>query len=282
MQKLQNKLKDAFIISRPRFWMYLIGPYIVGYVGSINTVADFFRLEFWLYFIYFSIPANFFLYAINDLADQDTDTYNEKKDNYEQRINTGHFALIRMGIIFHTVFTIILLFTPINIWAKAYLSLLWLLSVMYSCKPFRFKALPFIDSVSNVLYILPGLFAVVLNDKNLLLWLVLSCWMWASAMHLFSAIPDIDADKKAKLTTTAVLLGYKKSLLLCAFLWTCAPLLVLMETGIVEVLPFLLYGVISLYLLFNKRMVMKVYTYFPYINVFMGFYLFWLIYFIKF
>ena len=39
-------------------------------------------------------------------------------------------------------------------------------------------------------------------------------------MHLFSAIPDIECDRAAGITTTAVFLGRKRSLLLCLAFWT--------------------------------------------------------------
>lgn len=80
-------IKELLKISRPRFWLYLAGTYAVGYSFGITNITDFYNPQFFLYLLYFFIPANFFLYGVNDLFDSDTDKHNPKKSKKEHRAN---------------------------------------------------------------------------------------------------------------------------------------------------------------------------------------------------
>jgi 4-hydroxybenzoate polyprenyltransferase len=77
-------LKFILKLSRPRFWLYLGGTYLVGYAAGITTYHEFLRPTFWVHFLFFLIPANIFLYGINDYYDEDTDQFNTKKQTHEQ------------------------------------------------------------------------------------------------------------------------------------------------------------------------------------------------------
>ena len=68
---LSNHLQLAWSISRPRFWLYLGGTYLVGYSAGIQQLTDFSTPIFWLYLLFFLLIANVFLYGINDYADED-------------------------------------------------------------------------------------------------------------------------------------------------------------------------------------------------------------------
>ena len=74
------------IISRFRFWIYTGGTYVVGYALGFSVFADFFRPDYYLYLLYFFIPANIFIYGVNDYWDRETDILNPKKDHKEYRI----------------------------------------------------------------------------------------------------------------------------------------------------------------------------------------------------
>ena len=72
-----------------------------------------------------------------------------------------------------------------------------------------------------MLYVMPGILAYYMASGGLpSLWLVVAGFLHIAAMHLFSAIPDMDCDSKAGITTTAVLLGERPSLLLCLAFWS--------------------------------------------------------------
>ena len=71
------------------------------------------------------------------------------------------------------------------------------LSYFYSAKPIRFKDKPFLDFSSNYLYVMPGIFGFYLVSGSMpALIILVGAYMHISAMHIFSAIPDIEFDKK--------------------------------------------------------------------------------------
>ncbi|MFM7089057.1 MAG: UbiA family prenyltransferase, partial [Candidatus Paceibacterota bacterium] len=152
-----------------------------------------------------------------------------------------------------------------------------LLSLGYSLPPTRLKAKPFVDFLSNILYVLPGFIGFMFyQDVQPSVWIFLAASFWAFAMHLFSAIPDIEPDKKAGLVTTAVFLGHRGSLFLTLCLWAvsfwCA-----FYSGALGVLVyvFLIYPILPIVLLVRKNInIERVYWAYPYINAVLGFLLF--------
>ena len=198
-------------ISRPRFWTYLVGPWAVGMVTAANEFSDFAHVLFWAGMVFFLWPANFFLYGLNDFADRDTDQWNPKKGNYEglyvsdkDRTVLGICgAVLLLSFVFGCMLP--------NRAAQMVLFLWLLLSSFYSLRPLRLKSRLFLDSFSNVLYILPGVIVYLAYKplSDLSLPLIIGAWTWAMGMHLFSALPDIAADRNANVKTTAVWLGHK-------------------------------------------------------------------------
>ncbi|MDR9445584.1 MAG: UbiA family prenyltransferase [Haloquadratum sp.] len=98
-----------------------------------------------------------------------------------------------------------------------------LLAWQYSAPPGRFKTTVVADSVSNGLYILPGV-AVYAQLSGALppAAAIVGAWLWSMAMHTYSAIPDIGPDRTAGITTTATWLGRRRTLWYCGVVWTLA------------------------------------------------------------
>jgi len=95
------------------------------------------------------------------------------------------------------------------------------LSYFYSAGPTRFKQRPLLDSASNILYALPGVFSYYWVSGTLPPTPVLAAaFMHTFSMHLFSAVPDIAYNTETGIRTTAVVLGRRASLALCFTLWT--------------------------------------------------------------
>lgn len=266
-------------VSRPRFWVYLLGPYLVASVIAFNKdpIAMFLNAEFWVWFVYFLIPANFLIYGVNDLADQDTDKFNSKKDSYEVKFEQNK---LKYFIWIFAITNIPFLFLTNN--AASFVALLafYFFGVFYSLEPIRAKSKPIIDSIFNVLYILPGLFGYLnfnsghLADINV--WLFLAATFWCMAMHTFSAIPDIEADKKAGLNTTAVLLKSKGALVYCGGLYLACGLIASYYVSAVFLLFALVYLGVIIYSYNNLDAIFKVYKIMPIINMCIGFCIFWI------
>jgi len=271
----------ALRISRPRFWLYLGGTYLLGYSIGVSTLIQFLNPFFALQLFFFMFPANVFLYGVNDYYDEDTDIFNPKKDDKEYRVTSKDRRNLLALILVSFLFGVILMLLQPDIIAMALFGLFLLLSFLYSAKPIRFKARPFLDFISNFLYVVPAIIAFY--QLRFLIPPILplfAAFMWTSAMHLFSAVPDIEADKQAGITTTAVLIGAIPSLILCFVFWlTFAVILVFfVPWNVPWSLLMFVYPIIPLYLLLRRNAdIQKVYWLYPYWNAIFGLLLFFTI-----
>ncbi|MFX0077693.1 MAG: prenyltransferase [Candidatus Hermodarchaeota archaeon] len=278
---LSSITRLAFRISRPRFWLYLGGTYLIGFAIGLTTVSQFLSPFFAFHLLFFIFPANIFLYGVNDYYDEDTDIFNPKKDDKEYRVTVKDKRNLKLLILISFIYGLILIiFQPDNI-ARILFSIFLLLSFLYSAKPIRFKARPFIDFLSNFLYVIPAILAFY--QLRLFLPPVLplfAAFMWTSAMHLFSAVPDIEADKQANITTTAVLIGAIPSLVLCFAFWLTFAIILVVITPWNAPWNFLMfvYPLIPLYLLLRRNAnIERTYWLFPYWNAIFGLILFFTI-----
>ncbi|MFN0139041.1 MAG: prenyltransferase [Pyrinomonadaceae bacterium] len=273
MQHLRFLLK----VSRPRFWFYVFGPYIVGLAAGANAAADLANWQSVLFATYFVFPANLLIYGINDIFDYETDKRNEKKSGYETLVTPER----RKTLVFWILATNLPFIVAAIIFAST--ALPWLagfifFSVFYSAPPIRAKTKPFLDSAFNVLYVMPGLFAYSLVSGEFPpLMVVIAGACWTAAMHAYSAIPDIDADKQAGLKTIATVCGPLLTLAICAGLYAMSAILSAEYLGFVSIsLGFayvflMLASVVS----FKNGNLFRLYRAFPLINVVAGFVIFW-------
>lgn len=209
-------------ISRPRFWFYLAGPVVVGVAYGAATPTELFSPFAVALFVYFLLPANVFLYGVNDVFDRDIDEHNPKKDQREVRYRGDE--LIPVAVVISGVTG--LAFLPLLPVAGAVTMVAFLaLAAEYSAPPLRFKTTPGLDSLSNGLYILPGVVAyTALAGALPPLAALAGAWLWAMAMHTFSAIPDIQPDQEAGIRTTATTLGERGTYAYCGAVWGLAAL----------------------------------------------------------
>ncbi len=258
-------------LSRPRFWMYLAGPFLLGYLAGQSAPRTLLTLGFWLPFLYFLVPANVFLYGINDLFDTDTDHLNPKKDAQEHRLaERQRGILIALLIAVGVLDVIFIAALPIPIWPL--FALFLLLSAFYSAPPIRLKGRAFFNSYSNVLYVLPGFLGYFLTAQRLPpLLIMVGAACWAAGMHAYSAIPDIVPDQNAGIRTVAVALGERRALLFVLANWLIFALLSVGVLG-TPALLMLIYPLIPLALyLRSEWSVARAYWWFPVVNALIGF-----------
>jgi 4-hydroxybenzoate polyprenyltransferase len=269
---LREYLELALKVSRPRFWFYLLGPFTVGCIWGADRYLDLLNPAFFVYFLYFLFPANVLLYGVNDLYDYETDLLNPKKDAREYRVKESEREKLLRLLLF--VLALSLALVPLqasNGERIAFLGFLFL-GVSYSAPPLRFKSRLLLDSASNFLYALPGVFAYyqvagVFPPAPVLL----AAFAHTFAMHLFSAVPDVPFDASTGVRTTAVLLGERASLLLCFASWSVLAYIALSVgqgnpmSFLPLIYPIIVGGVIAL----NKPGT-SVYWFYPYINVGLG------------
>ncbi|MFB6244327.1 MAG: prenyltransferase [Halobaculum sp.] len=254
-------------LSRPRFWPYLAGPVVVGVAGAATSVPELFAPLNVLLFAYFLLPANVQLYGVNDVFDRDVDESNPKKDDKEVRY--GGDRLVPAAVI-STSLGGLALFPLLPRVAWPYLVGYFLLAVEYSAPPFRFKTTPFLDSVSNGLYILPGAVAyAAVAGTHPPLSAVVGGWLWSMGMHTFSAIPDIEPDREAGIETTATVLGEAYTYAYCGAAWLLAAIaFAFLDTRIA--LPLLAYPVVVFGIYWSDVPVDRAYWWYPALNTLVG------------
>ena len=215
-------LRYLLALSRPRFWLYLAGPVLVGIAYGAGSVSQLLGIEAIVLFAYFLLPANIFLYGVNDVFDREIDRLNPKKDEKEVRFQ-GHRTVVAVVAASGLLLVPVAALLPPIAWG--WLVGWLLLATGYSAPPVRFKTTPFLDSISNGLYILPGAAAyAALAGAHPPLLAVLGGWLWSMAMHTFSAIPDIEPDREAGIETTATALGHTRTYWYCGAIWGLAAL----------------------------------------------------------
>ncbi len=213
-------------ISRPKFWLYLVGPYFLGGVLGVSDIAQLAYWPFWALFAWFTLPANLLLYGVNDASDYDTDRFNPKKARQEALVYPHERPELLLVI---AVLATLAIPPLLAVRADSLLPFagFMVLSIAYSAPPFRMKGRPGLDSLSNMLYMAPLLVSwSFFSPEPPAAPLVLAGICWCMAMHAYSAIPDIASDKRAGLRTTATVLGRDGTLQACALLYGAAALLV--------------------------------------------------------
>jgi 4-hydroxybenzoate polyprenyltransferase len=265
-------LSLAWRVSRFRFWIYTGGTYVVGYALGMDSWTAFFDPAYILFLVYFFLPANVLIYGVNDWWDQDTDRFNPKKDVKEYRISDADGRDLLLLLALAGAVSLALFFVLDLVGGALLLSFLFL-SYFYSAPPLRFKEVPVLDFSSNMLYVVPGILGYYLASGALPpLALVIAGYLHISAMHLFSAIPDIRFDTAAGMMTTAVVLGRRRSLLLCLAFWSGLAALVIGLAGLHPLsLLVLIYPAFPLGLLLRESLsIDRVYWYLPFVNTGLG------------
>ena len=263
----ESRVSYLLRMSRPRFWFYLAGPVLVGVTYAAETPADLFAPVALALFAYFLVPANVLLYGVNDVFDADVDAFNEKKEGREVRYEGGRLVVASV-----VVCALLALPFALVVPREALVAFFaWgLLSVEYSAPPLRFKTTPLLDSLSNGLYVLPAVVGFVALAGAFPPWeAVLGGWLWTMGMHTFSAIPDIDPDRRAGIRTTATVLGERRTYAYCAACWVAAAVAFWFVhpffAAVLGVYPLIVFGIAA-----SPVDVSEAYWWYPVINTFVG------------
>lgn len=263
-------------LSRPRFWIYEFGTFMLGVLCGVRTLEDLSNPWVIFFGIFFLFPANLLIYGINDIFDYETDRLNPKKTGYEDLLHPKLHSQLFTGIfISNIVFLISGFFIPL----QAFYSLLlfYFFAIFYSTPPIRAKARPFFDSLFSAShYVVTGVFGYFLvGGSGSIVLPVLGGLFWAIAMHAYSAVPDIEADQKSGIKTSAIALGKHRTIILCGVLYTLAGIALFPQLsflGLLLVVPYLA----LMYLSYgaNEKKLFQLYTYFPILNSLVGMILF--------
>lgn len=269
------KFKEVIKISRPRFWLYEAATFgLVGTVGALQGLSFFSDWRYWIFALYFLIPANILIYGINDIFDYETDKLNPKKGDgaYEALVPPERQRSLWKWILLTNI--PFFFFVPHSIeLILSFLAFVFFAS-FYSAKPIRAKAKPFIDSLFSAgHYVATGVFGYYLAGGIAFPTVgVIAGMLWAVAMHAYSAVPDIKADLGAGLHTIAIMIGEKRTIALCWFFYALAGYLVrdiIPVASVIGVLTFS-YFMWRSHRAKTPEALFKLYTYFPLINTVIG------------
>jgi 4-hydroxybenzoate polyprenyltransferase len=210
-----------FHISRPVLWINTLGPATVG----MWLAGDLWSWEALPVLLWLTLPFNLLIYGTNDVFDQETDAKNPRKGTLEgARIDRSEVRPIALGVVLsNTPFLVYFaLFVPPA--AVAWMLLYALLFVGYSVPPARFKARPYLDSLSNAAYAFPLVFVPLALGRGPVWAAAVGLMAWSAAKHTFDAVQDAKEDRKVGIATTAVRLGPGGVVLWSGALWALATL----------------------------------------------------------
>jgi lycopene elongase/hydratase (dihydrobisanhydrobacterioruberin-forming) len=258
-------------ISRPRFWLYLLGPFLLG-AAAAPTVSFSWRLL--LLGLFFTYPANVLIYGFNDIFDYETDRHNQKKRSYEHLLAPNkRRPLLHHAALMGSLGLLLVLPAGVPAAAKWAMTGFYFFGLFYSAPPIRAKAKPLLDSLFNILYVFPALVSYgLLTGQYPPLQIILAAWLWCMAMHAYSAAPDIEADKKAGISTIATWLGADNTIIFCWLAYAAATGLVYVWLGWFGAGLGAIYQGLMLVSLINtdRERLFSLYRFFPYVNMLIG------------
>jgi 4-hydroxybenzoate polyprenyltransferase len=212
-------VRRLVLISRPVLWINTIGSGLV----AVWLTGALFDLRALPLVLWLSLPFNLLIYGVNDIYDQDTDAANPRKGSIEgARIRQSEVRLIAWAVAALNVPFVVWFLLVLPPLANAAILLYVGVFVFYSAPPLRFKARPFLDSLSNAAYALPLVIVPAALATTPVWPAALGLMAWSVAKHAFDAVQDIVEDRDAGITTTAVRLGARGTALWSGAWWVVA------------------------------------------------------------
>jgi 4-hydroxybenzoate polyprenyltransferase len=192
-------------------WINTVGPATVG----MWLAGDLWRWE--------ALPFNLLIYGVNDVFDQETDAKNPRKGTLEgARIAPNEVRPIAWGVVLLNAPFLLYLVPALPPGATLWMALYALVFVGYSAPPPRFKARPYLDSLSNAAYAFPLVFVPLALGEAPVWPAAVGLMAWSAAKHTFDAVQDVDEDRRVGIETTAVRLGPGGVVLWSGSFWAVA------------------------------------------------------------
>jgi 4-hydroxybenzoate polyprenyltransferase len=212
-------LRRLLHISRPVLWINTVGPAVVG----VWLTGELWRWETLPLLLWLTLPFNLLIYGVNDVFDQETDAKNPRKGSLEgAKIHPEEVRPIWRGVLLTNVPFLIYFLSVLPYGAIFWILLYTVLFTGYSAPPLRFKARPYLDSLSNAAYAFPLVFVPLALGEEVVWPAALGLMAWSAAKHTFDAVQDVDEDRNVSITTTAVRLGVGGVVLWSGAWWTIA------------------------------------------------------------
>ena len=222
-------IPKLFWSSRPISWINTAFPFAAGYylvLGEINVTLV-------LGFLFFLIPYNLLMYGVNDVFDYESDLRNPRKGGIEGALLEPKYhrpvLLIATALPVPFVWYLVL---GGDAQSNLILGIVIFSVLAYSLKHLRFKEVPFLDSVTSATHFVgPLVYGISLAGGDLgnqtLVLITLAFFLWGMASHAFGAVQDIRADREAKISSIATVLGARSTVRVAMVGYVLAGLLTL-------------------------------------------------------
>jgi len=259
-------------LVRPPFLIFTLWVLLAGFITTSG-----FSFSVIPQMIAFTVLGHLAIFSLNDYFDRDSDQVNERKGSLEGAVVNGeNEGFVKYTAIISNLALIVLaLFLP-NFSTISGLIVL-AASFLYSAPPFRLKEKPIVDSLSNVI-ILYFTFCVGVGLAGGTLGDVIPGAFWFALIfggtgHMAASYVDREADAKAGMKTSGIVLGRKGIALLGEALIVLA--LVFQEWSTESQAILVITLIFSFYPLFREENIKKVmYLWAVTCTVYIGYWLF--------
>lgn len=211
------------LASRPVSWINTAFPFGAAYLLTTREID-------WVFVVgvlYFLVPYNFAMYAINDVFDYASDIANPRKGGIEGALLPVRLHRPTLWIAALTNIPLLLLLASAGgpaVWAALAVSAFAV--VAYSVPRLRFKEVPFLDSItSSTHFVSPAVVGLTLAGAEFslsLLIVLVAFFLWGMAAHAFGAVQDIVPDRAAGIASIATVIGASTTVRLALALWALA------------------------------------------------------------
>jgi 4-hydroxybenzoate polyprenyltransferase len=215
----------VLLSSRPLNWINTAFPFALAYY----VVTEQIDMVLVVGFLFFLIPYNLLMYGINDVFDYESDIRNPRKGGVEGALlpPETHRTVLIISTLVPVPFIVAL-----GAWgsfvATGVLALALFFVVAYSAKGFRFKEIPFLDSVtSSAHFVMPAVYGLVLAGaswSSLSVGILVVFFLWGMGSHAFGAVQDVMADKEAGVGSIATVIGARGTVRFAVALYAAAGL----------------------------------------------------------
>ena len=209
-----NKLLFWLKTSRPGLWFATLWLYLLP-TSQMNDIWT--NTAFWLGIFYVTFPLNLLVYGWNDIVDAEADSLNPRKDSFLFGAKGKSAELKTLPLVMLLVQLMIL---PLIIYYAGWQFLILfagflLINWLYNLPERGLRSRPPLELLCQIGYLLIVPMSIMLNDTTALpIWSYIYLILFAWQSHLIGEVMDIEPDKLAGKTTTAVVLGMHKTKLI--------------------------------------------------------------------
>ena len=194
-------------VSRPGLWFQTLWLYLLP-TSQRSEVFD--SPLFWLGLVFVTYPLNLLVYGLNDVADQEIDRLNPRKDSFLFGARGSQEQLHKVPLVATVVFLpfAVALIVAAGPWMALVLAGIVAVNVVYDLPRRGLRGRPPLELLNQLGYLLVLPLSSLLNDLpavsgKTLVYLTLFC----THAHLMGEIMDIEPDRMSGRRTTATVLG---------------------------------------------------------------------------